>query len=41
MIGLKQWNICVVPGNLKGVPSWNYIEETMRDFVPKDLLEII
>ena len=26
MIGFKQWNIGVVPGNVRGVPSRNYIE---------------
>ena len=26
MIGYKQGNICVLPGNVKGVPNGNYIE---------------
>ena len=39
MIGFKQWNICVVHGNARGVPSRNYIEELTRTFVFKEFVE--
>ena len=39
MIGFKQWNICQVPGKVKVVPCWSYIELTTRTFVFKDFVE--
>ena len=36
----KQWNICVATGNMKGVPSRNYIQQVTQNFVFKDLVDI-
>ena len=35
MVGSKKWNICVVSGNVRGVPNRNYIEQIRRTFVLK------
>ena len=32
MTGFKHWDICVVPGSVRGVPNRNYIEENNADF---------